>query len=60
MPVTRNLMVRAGANFSGITKEAQRAKSSVASMRSGFEKEFSGMQRAASGLKRRWVPLALP
>lgn len=52
MAVTRNLMVRAGANFSGITKEAQRAKSSVASMRRGFEKEFSGMQRAASGLKK--------
>ena len=44
-------MVRAGADFSAITKQAQRAGSSMTGMRRTMEQSCRGMNAAMNGLK---------
>ena len=51
MPVVRNMMVRAGADFSAITKQAAKAKASVADMGSGINRTCAGVNKAISGVK---------
>lgn len=50
MPVVKNLMVRAGADFSAITKQANKAKGSMKSMQSGVSKSCSVMKSALGTL----------
>ncbi len=50
MPVVKNLMVRAGADFSAITKQANKAKGSMKSMQSGVSKSCSAMKSALGTL----------
>lgn len=52
MGVVKNLMVRAGADFSAISKQAKRASASMKSMQSGFQKSCSVMTSAASKMNR--------
>lgn len=48
MGVVKNLMVRAGADFSAITKQANKAKSSMKGMHTSISKSCSGITAAAS------------
>ena len=50
MPVVKNLMVRAGADFSAITKQANKAKGSMKSMQRGVSKSCSAMKSALGTL----------
>lgn len=50
MPVVKNLMVRAGADFSAITKQANKAKGSMKSMQSGVSRSCSVMKSALGTL----------
>lgn len=52
MGVVKNLMVRAGADFSAITKQANNAKSSMSSMERSVSKSCSNMSTAANALKK--------
>lgn len=52
MPVVKNLMVRAGADFSAITKQANKAKSSMSGMQSSVSKSCSRMTKAVSGMNK--------
>ena len=52
MPVVKNLMVRAGADFSPITKQAQRAQKSMQTMQQRVGRSCGLMQSAMGGLKR--------
>lgn len=52
MGVVRNLMVRAGADFSGITKQANKAKSSMSGMQSSVSKSCDRMTKAVSGMNK--------
>ena len=52
MAVVKNMMVRAGADFSAITKESKKATSSMQNMASGINKSCSGMSKAFGGLKK--------
>lgn len=52
MGVVKNLMVRAGADFSGIRKEADRTRTSMQSMQSSLSEGTGGLSRMADGLKR--------
>ncbi|MDO4810535.1 MAG: hypothetical protein Q3985_01195 [Eubacteriales bacterium] len=51
MAVVKNLMVRAGADFSAITKQANKANKSMQSMQQKFSRSCKGMQTAFNGLK---------
>lgn len=57
MPVVKNLMVRAGADFSAITKQANKAKNSMRGMERSVSKSCSGMAVAASGMKKAFAAL---
>jgi len=57
MPVVKNLMVRAGADFSAITKQANKAKNSMKGMERSVSKSCSGMAVAASGMKKAFAAL---
>lgn len=52
MGVVKNLMVRAGADFSAITKQANKAKSSMSSMERSVSQSCSKMSAATSTLKK--------
>lgn len=52
MPVVKNLMVRAGADFSAITKQANKAKSSMSGMQSSVSKSCDRMTKAVSGMNK--------
>ena len=52
MAVVKNLMVRAGADFSAITKQADKAKAAMSGMQTVVTKSCSGMSSAVSGLKK--------
>lgn len=51
MAVVKNLMVRAGADFSAITKQANKASQSMRGMASSVSRSCNMMTKAASGLK---------
>lgn len=57
MGVVKNLMVRAGADFSAITKQSNKAKKSMQSMSSSVGKSCSQMTVAANGLKKAFSAL---
>lgn len=59
MPVVRNMMVRAGADFSSITKQANKAKASMSSMKAGVTRSCSAMKTAASSLKSTFAALGI-
>ena len=48
MAVVKNLMVRAGADFSAITKQANRAKASMSGMQASVSKSCSRMTVAVT------------
>lgn len=52
MAVVKNLMVRAGADFSAITKQANKAKSSMSGMQTSVSKSCARMTSAVSGLNK--------
>lgn len=57
MAVVKNLMVRAGADFSAITKQASKAKASMKSMESSVSKSCSRMTAAANGMKKAFAAI---
>ena len=57
MAVVKNLMVRAGADFSAITKQANKAKNSMKGMESSVSKSCSRMTAAASGMKKAFAAI---
>lgn len=59
MPVVRNMMVRAGADFSSITKQANKAKASMSSMKAGVTRSCSAMKTAASSMKSAFAALGI-
>lgn len=59
MPVVRNMMVRAGADFSSITKQANKAKASMSSMKAGITRSCSAMKTAASSMKSTFAALGI-
>ena len=50
MAIVKNLMVRAGADFSAITKQANKAKASMSGMQESVSKSCSRMSSAVSGM----------
>ena len=50
--VTKNLMVRAGADFSAITDQSKKASKSMRDMESSVGKSCRGMQKAVAGFKK--------
>lgn len=52
MPALKNIMVRAGADFSAITKQASKAKTSMAGMRASLAGSCSAMQATTMKLNR--------
>lgn len=50
MGVVKNLMVRAGADFSAITKQASKARNAMGTMETHVTRSCSNMSKAASGL----------
>ena len=52
MAVVKNMMVRAGADFSAITKQASKASNSMRGMQSSVSRSCNAMSKAASGLKK--------
>ena len=52
MAVVKNLMVRAGADFSAITKQATKASQSMRGMQTSVSRSCNIMTKAASGLKK--------
>lgn len=52
MAVVKNLMVRAGADFSAITKQANKAKASMSGMQKSISDSCSRMNSAMSGLNK--------
>lgn len=59
MPVVRNMMVRAGADFSSITKQANKSKASMSSMKAGITRSCSAMKTAASSMKSTFAALGI-
>ena len=59
MAVVKNLMVRAGADFSAITQQAKKASSSMQSMQNSVTKACSGMSQAAAGLKKAFAAVGI-
>lgn len=51
MAVVKNLMVRAGADFSAITQQSKKASSSMRGMQSSVSRSCSLMTKAVSGMK---------
>lgn len=52
MGVVKNLMVRAGADFSAITQQANKASKSMKGMQSSVSRSCNLMTKAASGMKK--------
>lgn len=57
MAVVKNLMVRAGADFSAITKQANRAKASMNGMQASVSKSCSRMTVAVAGMNKVFAAL---
>lgn len=57
MAVVKNLMVRAGADFSAITKQANRAKASMSGMQASVSKSCSRMTVAVAGMNKVFAAL---
>ena len=57
--VVKNLMVRAGADFSAITDQSRKAAKSVKGMESSVSKSCSAMQKALGGLKKAFTLSAI-
>ena len=55
MAVVRNLMVRAGADFSAITKQANKASQSMRGMQNSVSRSCNAMSKAAAGLKKAFI-----
>lgn len=53
------MMVRAGADFSSITKQANKAKASMSSMKAGVTRSCSAMKTAASSMKSAFAALGI-
>lgn len=53
------MMVRAGADFSSITKQANKAKASMSSMKAGVTRSCSAMKAAASSMKSAFAALGI-
>ena len=59
MAVVRNMMVRAGADFSSITKQANKAKTSMSSMKASVTRSCSGMKAVAASMKSAFATLGV-
>lgn len=59
MPVIKNLMVRAGADFSPITQQARRAQRSMEDMSRGVRTSCGTMSSAVRGLRRAFGALGI-
>ena len=59
MAVVKNLMIRAGADFSAITKQANKASSSMKSMQTSVTKACNGMSTALGSLKKAFGALGV-
>ena len=59
MAVVRNLMIRAGADFSAITKQANKASGSMKSMQTSVTKACNGMSTALGSLKKAFGALGV-
>lgn len=57
MGVVRNLMVRAGADFSAITKQANKAKASMSGMQTSVSKSCARMTVAVNGMSKVFAAL---
>lgn len=57
MAVVKNLMVRAGADFSAITKQANKAKASMSGMQASVSKSCSRMTVAITGMNKVFATL---
>ena len=57
MPVVKNLMVRAGADFSAITKQSKKVQASMKGMESTVRKSCSRMSVAAAGMKKAFAAI---
>lgn len=57
MPVVKNLMVRAGADFSAITKQSKKVQASMKGMESSVRKSCSNMSAAAAGMKKAFAAI---
>lgn len=57
MAVVKNLMVRAGADFSAITKQANKAKTSMSGMQASVSKSCSRMTVAVAGMNKVFATL---
>lgn len=57
MAVVKNLMVRAGADFSAITKQANKAKTSMSGMQASVSKSCSRMTVAITGMNKVFAAL---
>ena len=57
MPVVKNLMVRAGADFSAITKQSKKVQASMKGMESTVRKSCSNMSAAAAGMKKAFAAI---
>lgn len=55
----KNLMVRAGADFSAITKQSKKAATSMREMQTGVSRSCSLMSAAAAGVKRAFSALGI-
>ena len=55
MAAVRNLMVRAGADFSAITKQASKASQSMRGMQNSVSRSCNAMNKAAAGLKKAFM-----
>ena len=55
MAAVRNLMVRAGADFSAITKQANKASQSMRGMQNSVSRSCNAMAKAGAGLKKAFM-----
>ena len=59
MAVVKNMMVRAGADFSAITTQSKKASSSMRTMRASVTRSCSAMEKAVGGLKKAFTFTAI-
>ena len=59
MAVVKNMMVRAGADFSAITKQASKASQSMRGMQNSVSRSCNAMSKAAAGLKKAFGALGV-
>lgn len=59
MAVVRNMMIRAGADFSAITKQASKASQSMRGMQNSVTRSCNAMTKAANGLKKAFSAIGI-